>query len=44
MTGRRRYESRLREEQAAATRARIVEVGAEQFVPWATELPFERVA
>ncbi len=44
MRGTRRYESRLREEQAAATRARIIEVAAEQFVPWATELPFEKVA
>lgn len=44
MSGTRRYRSTLREEQAAATRARIVEVAAEQFVPWATELPFERVA
>lgn len=44
MTGRRRYESKLREEQAAATRTRIVEVAAEQFAPWATELPFDRVA
>jgi AcrR family transcriptional regulator len=44
VSGTRRYESRLREEQAAATRARIIEVAAEQFAPWATELPFERVA
>lgn len=44
MSAGRRYTSRLREEQAAATRARIIEVAAEQFVPWATELPFERVA
>lgn len=44
MAGKRRYTSRLREEQAAATRARIVEVAAEQFAPWATELHFEQVA
>ena len=44
MSGTRRYQSKLREEQAAATRARIVEVAAERFVPWATELPFEEVA
>jgi AcrR family transcriptional regulator len=44
MKSKRPYQSRLREEQAAATRARIIEAAAEKLVPWATEIPFEEVA
>jgi AcrR family transcriptional regulator len=44
MTSKRPYRSQLREEQAAATRARIVEAAAARVLPWATELPFEEVA
>lgn len=44
MSAKRRYRSTLREEQAAATRERIVEAAADRFVPWARELPFEDVA
>jgi len=38
------YQSELRAEQAAATRARIVEAAAEGFAPWTVELPFNQVA
>ena len=38
------YESELRAEQVAATRARIVEAAAEGFAPWTVELPFNKVA
>ncbi len=38
------YRSRLRDEQAAATRSRIVEAAAEGFAPWTTGLPFNKVA
>lgn len=44
MTSKRPYQSQLRQEQAAATRARIVEAAAERLTPWATELPFAEVA
>lgn len=38
------YKSELRAEQAAATRQRIIEAAAAGFAPWATELPFNKVA
>jgi AcrR family transcriptional regulator len=44
MNTRRAYRSELRAEQAAATRARIVEAAAEGFAPWTVELPFNKVA
>ena len=44
MTRQRPYRSQLRQEQAAATRARIVEAAAARVLPSATELPFEDVA
>jgi AcrR family transcriptional regulator len=44
MNKKRTYRSRLRDEQAAETRARIVEAAAEGFAPWTTELPFNKVA
>ena len=44
MPTKRPYQSQLRQEQAAATRARIVEAAAARVLPWATELPFEEVA
>ena len=44
MPAKRPYQSQLRQEQAAATRARIVEAAAERLVPWASELSFEEVA
>jgi len=44
MNKKRTYRSRLRDEQAAETRARIVEAAAEGFAPWTTELPFNEVA
>jgi AcrR family transcriptional regulator len=44
MTPKRSYQSQLRQEQAAATRARIVEAAAASVLPWANELSFEEVA
>lgn len=44
MKTKRAYASELRDEQVAATRARIVEAALAGFAPWATELPFETVA
>ena len=44
MKEKRRYSSTLRQEQAEATRARILEAALAEMTPGATELPFERVA
>lgn len=44
MNARSVYRSELRAEQAAATRARIVEAAVEGFAPWTVELPFAKVA
>lgn len=44
MPTKRPYQSQLRQEQAAATRARIVEAAAARVLPGATELPFDEVA
>lgn len=44
MNKRSEYSSELRAEQAAATRARILQAAVEGFAPWTVELPFAQVA
>ena len=44
MPSKRPYQSQLRQQQAEATRARIIEAASARVTPGATELPFEKVA
>jgi AcrR family transcriptional regulator len=44
MNDRKPYRSALREQQAEATRARIIEAALAEMTPGATELPFDKVA
>lgn len=44
MNDRRRYSSKLREQQAEETRARIIEAAIAEMTPGSTELPFDKVA
>jgi AcrR family transcriptional regulator len=45
MSGKKRkYKSQLRAEQVEATRARIIDAAVQAFAPWATEVPFDKVA
>jgi AcrR family transcriptional regulator len=44
MKGKRGYKSELRAQQAAATRELIIKTAAESFVPWSTDVPFDKLA
>jgi AcrR family transcriptional regulator len=39
-----KYQSELRAEQFAATRQRIIEAAVKGFAPWASDIPFDKVA
>src|SRR6187399_3018913 len=44
MKRKRSYKSELRAQQAAGTRDLIIKTAAESFVPWSTDVPFDKLA